>query len=208
VAGAIAAPAASGKGTSLTGDTRFSATTKPDGTFEMLLPASGACDYNLIAHDGDLERPSMKMQWRNWANGVSEPFRTKPGQTIERLELRLTRPATIHGRVANAEGKPLADRMVLAQAADLRDNRYYQPPPVRTDANGRFEFKFIRPGKQTVQVASFRTRDGKVEGANWSGEIAEGATVEVPDLVEPARPTGLVPRSTRVPRTSPPAEAR
>ena len=65
VGGATAAPARTGSGNSLTGDTRFSVTTKPDGTFEMLLPASGKCQYNLVAHDGDYE------QWRHmgkWCN--------------------------------------------------------------------------------------------------------------------------------------------
>ena len=44
VAGATVAPALTGTGNSLTGDTRFSFESKQDGTFTMLLPASGGCD--------------------------------------------------------------------------------------------------------------------------------------------------------------------
>src|SRR6185312_477012 len=64
VAGATVAPALTGTGNSLTGDTRFSAATDKDGHFSVLLPASGAREYNLVAHDG------KDQQWRTWANGV------------------------------------------------------------------------------------------------------------------------------------------
>src|SRR6185312_10277755 len=108
VAGATVAPALTGTGNSLTGDTRFSAETDKDGHFSVLLPASGAREYNLVAHDG------KDQQWRTWANGVLSPFRTKPGQVIENVELQLTRPATVRGRVTDASGKPVAGREVRA----------------------------------------------------------------------------------------------
>src|SRR5205823_2908363 len=60
VADATVAPANTGTGNSLTGDTRFSVKTATDGTFEMLLPASNGREYNLMAHDGGYK------QWRNW----------------------------------------------------------------------------------------------------------------------------------------------
>ncbi|MHC5542755.1 carboxypeptidase regulatory-like domain-containing protein, partial [Singulisphaera rosea] len=52
VAGAIVAPAMTGTGNSLTGDTRFSFRSDADGRFEMWLPASPDRDYNLVVHDG------------------------------------------------------------------------------------------------------------------------------------------------------------
>ena len=48
VAGATVAPALTGTGNSLTGDTRFSVVTGPDGRFTMTLPASGGRQYNLV----------------------------------------------------------------------------------------------------------------------------------------------------------------
>jgi len=65
VAGATAAPARSGSGNSLTGDTRFSVEDRQGRhVSQCLLPASNVCEYNLVAHDGKYG------QWRKWANGV------------------------------------------------------------------------------------------------------------------------------------------
>ena len=148
VAGATVAPALTGTGNSLTGDTRFSVQTSGDGTFTVVLPASGKREYNLIAHDGTYGH------WRTWANGVLPPFRSKPGETIHDVELRLTRPATVRGRVTDADGRPVPGREVRASAADQRGNRYYDPT-VTTATDGTYELKFIRPGEHFIQVAPF-----------------------------------------------------
>jgi protocatechuate 3,4-dioxygenase beta subunit len=148
VAGATVAPALTGTGNSITGDTRFSVTTDTQGKFTMPLPASGERDYNLVAHDGEYN------QWRTWANGVRPPFRTKPGEVVEGVELRLPRGATVQGRVTDPDGRPVAGREVRAHAADRLENRYYDPT-TRTDADGLYVLKFIRPGDQLVQVAPF-----------------------------------------------------
>nr|MDQ3623928.1 carboxypeptidase-like regulatory domain-containing protein [Verrucomicrobiota bacterium] len=179
VSAATAAPALTGTGNSLTGDTRSSVTTKSDGSFEMFLPASGDSEYNLIAHDGGYQ------EWRKWANGVSEPFKTAPGQQIEGFELKLSRPGTIRGRVLDSAGRPVAERDVRASAADRRDNRYYDPTS-RTDADGRFEIKFIRPGKHSVQVAPFWLHPDRAPAeASHVVELAEGQTLEIRDLTAP-----------------------
>ncbi len=146
VGGATVAPARTGSGNSLTGDTRFSVETKADGTFVMTLPASGAAEYNLVAHDGKYG------QWRTWANGVLPPVKTTPGQAIENVTLSLTRPAVVRGKVVDAEGRPVVGREVRAHAADRLENRYYDPT-TRTKADGTFELRFVRPGEQWVQVA-------------------------------------------------------
>ncbi len=148
VAGATVAPALTGTGNSLTGDTRFSVQTDKDGRFTMTLPASGGRQYNLVAHDGKYQ------QWRHWANGVLPPIGTKPGQEIRGVELKLTKPATVRGRVTDRDGQPVGNREVRAAAADLLENRYYDPT-VTTSADGTFELKFIRPGEQSIQVAPF-----------------------------------------------------
>jgi hypothetical protein len=122
--------------------------TKADGAFEMLLPASNGCKYNLVAHDGDYH------QWRTWANGVQEPIKTQPGQVIEGVELRLTRPATVKGQVVDEAGNPVAGRDVRASAYDRLENRYYDPT-TKTDKDGHFELKFIRAGQQYIQAAPF-----------------------------------------------------
>jgi len=148
VAGATVAPALTGTGNSLTGDTRFSVETGKDGRYEMHLPASGGREYNLMAHDGKYQ------EWRKWANGVGETIETKPGESIADLDIQLTRPASVRGRVVDAQGKPVARRQVRAAAADLLENRYYDPT-AETDAEGNFELKFIRPGEHYIQAAPF-----------------------------------------------------
>lgn len=148
VAGATVAPALTGTGNSLTGDTRFCVRTKEDGTFEMFPPAGNGRDYNLVAHDGKYG------QWRHWANGVLPPIRTKPGQQIDDVVLTLTSPATVKGRVLDADGKPVVDRQVRASAFDNLENRYYDPE-TRTNKDGSFELKFVRPGKHYIQAYPF-----------------------------------------------------
>jgi hypothetical protein len=177
VAGATVAPALTGSGNSLTGDTRFSVETGADGGFEVLLPASGKARYNLVAHDGKYE------EWRKWANGVLPPLRTTPGQEIAGVVLTLSRPAAVRGKVVDARGKPVAGREVRAQAADKRENRYYDPTTT-TRADGTFELRFIRPGEQFIQVAPFwlRAEEAPARGTKRL-ELKAGATVEGVELV-------------------------
>jgi hypothetical protein len=193
VAGATVAPALTGSGNSLTGDTRFSVRTDKDGRFTALLPASGVREYNLVAHDG------AYTQWRTWANGVLPPFRTKPGESVGDIELRLTRPATVRGKVTGVDGRPVAGREVRSSAADRLENRYYDPT-VSTAADGSYELKFIRPGEQFIQVAPFWL-DAKhaPEGTNQTLMLKPGESKEHVDLRVPggADGTEIVPTPAR-----------
>jgi len=181
VAGATVAPALTGTGNSLTGDTRFSVQTSADGKFTMLLPASGACEYNLVAHDGKYG------QWRTWANGVLLPFRSKPGEEINDVTLRLTRGATVRGRVTDAQGKPVAGRDVRASAADRRENRYYDPT-TQTRDDGTYELKFIRPGHQFIQVSPYwREPTLAPEGTSQTLTLGPGKSRDGVDLQIPGR---------------------
>ncbi|MDR3619077.1 MAG: carboxypeptidase regulatory-like domain-containing protein [Paludisphaera borealis] len=179
VAGATVAPALTGTGNSLTGDTRFSVTTDKNGGFRVVLPASGDRDYNLIAHDGKYQ------EWRNWANGVLPPFRTKPGDAIDDVEIRLTRPATVRGRVTDAQGRPIEGRDVRASAADRLENRYYDPT-VKTASDGTYELKFIRPGEQFIQVSPFWLDARQApEGTSRAETLAAGASKDGVDFKVP-----------------------
>ncbi len=129
VSGATVAPALTGSGNSLTGDTRFSVETDTDGQFDALLPASGEAKYNLLAHDGKYQ------EWRTWANGVLPPIRTKPGQVIEGVDLKLSRAGTVTGRVVDGSGNPVVGRAVRAEPTAKDENRYYDPT-VKTGPDG------------------------------------------------------------------------
>ena len=159
---------ANGHGNSLTGDMRFSYWTDKDGRFVSKLPASGTAQYNLVAHDGGDDK-SGNLMWRKWANGTGPKMRTTPGQIIDGVELKLTRPATIRGRVVDAAGKPVARVEVTATPADNSENRSYVPT-TKTDKNGRYELRFVSPGKQVIELDAW--------GAKRTVTVAAGATIE------------------------------
>lgn len=176
VGGATVDAAKAGSGNSLTGDTRYHVRTKADGTFRAVLPAGNRFKYNLVAHDGDYQ------QWRQWANGVSEVFETKPGDVIEGIELRLSQTATIRGRVLADEGVSVAGKQVRAAAADAREFRYYYPT-TEVSADGAFELKFVRPGRHYVQVEPFWLEAASApEGTTATIEVKSGEVYEGVEL--------------------------
>jgi len=180
VAGATVAPALTGTGNSLTGDTRFSVESNSRGEFTALLPASHDRDYNLIAHDGKYG------QWRTWANAVLPPFRTRPGERREKVTLTLARPATVRGRLVDASGAPVTGREVRASAADRLENRYYDPTTT-TGEDGTYTLRFLRPGEQFIQVAPFWLDARQAPaGMSHSVKLSGGETKEGVDFVLPA----------------------
>ncbi len=160
VAGATVGPA-SGQGSSLTGDSRMSVRSDKDGRFEMLLPAGGALEYNLTVHDGDYQ------EWRGLANGVLPRIKTRPGEVLENVEIALSVPCVVRGRVVDQAGQPVARRPVRALAADRMESFY--EPATRTNVDGTFELRYVRPGRQSIEVGPFR----------GPGEAPAGTTVEV-----------------------------
>lgn len=177
VAGATVAPALTGTGNSITGDTRFSVSTEEDGSFEMLLPAGKGREYNLVAHDGKYQ------QWRNWANGVTEPILTEPGEELNDVEVRLSESATVLGRVTDKSGQPITGRKVRASAFDKLGNRYYDPT-TETDENGYFELKFIRPGRHYIQVKPFwLSAETAPKETSQIVDVEAGETIEGVELV-------------------------
>lgn len=144
VAGATVAPAKTGSGNSLTGDTRFSTKTDANGNYRVVMPAGNLSRYNLMAHDGDYQ------EWRNWANGVGEPMFSLPGEVHDDMDLTLTRPATVRGQIIT-NGRPLkVGASVSAQAKDLLENRYYNPTAL-VNEDGTFELKYVRAGQHTIR---------------------------------------------------------
>ena len=183
VVGATVDAALSGTGNSLSGDARFSTPTGGTGEFKLVLPASGSHGYNLVAHDGKYR------EWRTWANGVLPVIHTEVGETLQNVEIHLSRPATVRGRVTDAGGQPIAQREVRASAADLLENRYYDPT-VKTAEDGSYELRFLRPGEQFIQVAPFWLDPRQApEGTSrtlalTAGGSKKGVDFRLPDRVE------------------------
>ena len=109
-----------------------------------------------MAHDGDYH------EWRNWANGVGEVLTTRPGQELADVALQLTRPGVVRGKVVDGDGRPMAKHRVRTEPTDNLENRYYDPE-TRTNENGEFELKFVRPGEHFVQADPFWLVDNDVE---------------------------------------------
>jgi len=166
VAGATVAPAKTGSGNSLTGDTRFSTKTDADGKYRVVMPAGNWFQYNLMAHDGDYQ------EWRTWANGVNKPVFSSPGEVYADMDLTLTHPATVRGQVLT-KGRPLKiGTSVSAQAKDLLENRYYNPTAL-VNEDGSFELKFIRAGEQSIRVGQ-----SAIDVLLEPGQILEGVELK------------------------------
>ena len=100
----------------------------------------------------------------------------------------LTRPATVRGRVVDAEGKPVGGREVRASATDKRENRYYDPT-TKTGPDGTFELHFIRAGDQFIQAAPFWLDASQAPpGTSRTLTLAEGEVKDGLELTaQPAR---------------------
>ncbi|QEG00411.1 Regulatory protein BlaR1 [Stieleria maiorica] len=174
-AGATVAPAKTGSGNSLTGDTRFSATTEADGSYTVVMPAGNAFQYNLMAFDGEYSK------WRKWGAVARDPLTTRPGQTIADYDFTLTRGATVRGKVTSIDDEA-PPRQVRAHPADLRGNRYYDPT-VEVRPDGTFELGGLRPGKHSIQVSPFWLAAADAEnGSSVVVDVAEGEVREGVEL--------------------------
>ncbi|WP_435020893.1 M56 family metallopeptidase [Tundrisphaera sp. TA3] len=172
VAGATVAPTLAGTGDTLLGDDRFRSVTDRDGRFAMALPAGKTFAYHLVAHDGKFNES------RDWADGLVPPFRTEPGQVIEGMTIRLTRPATVRGRVVERGGSPVAGRQIFAIPDDLRKNRRFSPS-ARTDEEGRFAIRCITAGKHEFSIGMGRDTASITLA---EGETREGIEVTIDPL--------------------------
>jgi protocatechuate 3,4-dioxygenase beta subunit len=143
VAGAMVSPIFTGSDSSAVGSGGFDVVSDRDGRFRLKLPASGQRSYHLMAHEG------RRQQWRTWANGVSPSWRTRPGQEIRDVDVRLTRPAAVRGRVVDPQGMPVADCVIRSRPMDRMEWHLYGPE-TKTDADGRYELRFLRPVPHSI----------------------------------------------------------
>ena len=128
---------------------------------------------------------SITTNWTETHSDASGRYRLRLQK--DTYDLQVTSPAVVRGRVLDAHDQPVANREVRAAASDLRDNRYYDPT-TRTRADGSFELKFIRPGKNHVQIAPFWLHPEQAPaGSNQDVELEEGKTVELPDFTATER---------------------
>jgi beta-lactamase regulating signal transducer with metallopeptidase domain/protocatechuate 3,4-dioxygenase beta subunit len=129
--------------------------TKQDGSFSIRVAPSDGQPQNLMVHDGfrmrsDPDDNSLReYEWRRWANGVGPLFETIAGERLDNIELRLTRPGSIRGRLVDKVGNPIARSPVYSVAVDMRE-AFIHYPLTRSDGSGRFEIRLIRPGRHQL----------------------------------------------------------
>lgn len=190
-AGATVAPAKTGRGNSLTGDTRYSVKTGADGSYKVIMPAGNDFQYNLMAFDGEYQK------WRTWGAVASDPLPTLPGQKVTDYDFQLTRGASVRGKVLfKDEAGAVPPPQVRAHAADLRGNRYYDPT-ADVQADGSFELRGLRPGKYFIQVSPFwLSAEDSPDGSSVTIEVADGEIKEGIEL-KPTNPEQAFVPSTK-----------
>jgi beta-lactamase regulating signal transducer with metallopeptidase domain len=185
VEGATVSPVRSGRSTTVTGDSRFSVRSKKDGRYEILLPATGMVEYNLMAHDG------AHGKWREFANGILPPIKTKPGEVRENVDLTVSLPCVVRGRVVDQDGQPVTGREVRAASSDMLEGGLSNPT-TRVAADGTFELRFVRAGRQRIQVSPFWLLPTEAPSGT-SLEVTAAPDVPVTGVILTAKP--LEPRS-------------
>jgi protocatechuate 3,4-dioxygenase beta subunit len=126
----------------LTGDSRFSLLTDREGKFSGYIPAGNGVVYNLCAY----YRPETRS---SFANAVSEPFRSKPGDELT-FPLKMSKGGWITGKLLDPEGKPTEGPQVTATNADRMDLAYAKRIAT-PDKDGNFQLGPLRSGHYTVQ---------------------------------------------------------
>lgn len=154
-----------GANNTLSGDNRFRASSDKQGRYQIVIPASHEAQYHLVAHDGSYD------QWRQWANGISKPIQTNPGETVNNFDLQLERPGIIKGQIVQ-NGNPVANANV-----NVADDRHLEPmlsPRGTTDEEGYFEIKCVRPDKYMLYFAG-----RAIKGARSGISVEPGEVVDV-----------------------------
>ena len=120
---------------------------------------------------------------RTWANGFSQPIQVLPGDNIKDVELRLSRPGTVQGRLVTQNGDPLTAVPILVSPFDYSEEPRYRPSTT-TDRNGRFTLTLVRPGRHKL-YARIDTDPPGIETALPEVEVQSDQTVDVQSVIIP-----------------------
>jgi beta-lactamase regulating signal transducer with metallopeptidase domain len=160
-----------GMGT-FSGDARFRIVADEKGQFNGWLPAGNGTIYDLSVHD-----PQGR-----WANAVSKPFSSKPGDELE-FTFQLPSGGWINGRVVDRNGQPIPRLKIEIVADDHLDNPYFNPETT-TDSEGHFKLGPLRAGSYGMQRHLFT-----INTPVWKGpetlqfSVADGQTTHTSDLI-------------------------
>lgn len=151
---------------SLHRDGSWSTRARADGNFSLSVPPSDGRQCNLVARDdpGDpSRRPALGLpngdvtRQAKWASGLGPLFQVTPGETIEGIELRLSHPGAILGRIVDAQGQPVAGIAVYGMALDEGRTA---GPRAESGRDGTFLLQPLRAGRHRLRVNPEAARTG------------------------------------------------
>jgi hypothetical protein len=148
-------------GQGITADSRFTFPTNGNGEFAGYIPAGNGLVYNLCAYSWPEKESTV-------ANAVSEPFSSKPGDSLT-FQLQIAAGAWVTGRVLDAAGKPIADLKVTADPADGMEVAYANRIGT-VNGEGAFRVGPLRAGTYEIKVGT-----------------GEGVPIRITPGVEPKR---------------------
>jgi len=149
--------------------------TDPGGRFEFADLAPGV--YGLAAGGGVLEPGDASLIPPSipWGRAVVDGIRVEADKFPPLVEIRLSKPGSIAGRVRGADGSPIANATIFAR--DESGRVLHRFSAVASDANGRFTYTGIAPGR-FVLCARTRTL-ASPESPPVSVEEGRAAEVEL-----------------------------
>lgn len=129
-----------------------------------MMPASGehADGFAVTGSDGRFTLSNVPPGRRSvtavyalgFLNTTSKIVYLAAGQTIEDVGLRMIRPATVAGRVADDKGEPLPGAIVRPVLSEYHAGKigHYLGSGARTDENGEYEIKNLVPAGRRVRL--------------------------------------------------------
>ena len=171
-----------------TGDERYSRRTNAAGKFSLTFPimhgpwndSNEPVKYAIVASDPN----------HRWANAVGDWFTPVLGKTFP-MVLKMPAGARVRGRFVGPDGKPVADVLVRARAADNLDT-YYNDSNASSDARGRFDLGPMRAANYTIYFAGDQQAIWQLNNLpSLKIAVADGDHLELGDI----KYTGAAPQA-------------
>lgn len=135
----------------------------------------------------DLQAGEWELVARGQGDARSAPIVVVLPGALAHPVLVVPRPASVHGVVVDAVGRPLADAElhVATSQEEIRENsahaaRHEREPRANTDASGLFQLANLQPGSVQIMASHASTGDGDWFALELGpGEARDGVRIEL-----------------------------